>query len=301
MNFFFMFLSFSRVLLSNSHKILNYWDNNQNLGFYDSRGNIFTVENNKTVFQKRINPFVKDFKSVMNYSCTDFISKTKPSSLIEYEKNKLQFFWNDTTLYHTIFPDHTFFRLNYFGEYFLLKQNFLESGTLSEYKNEKYLQYASSFQKFLITIDSFNELNFYLFEKKKFIKLYSHFLFYQDILKKVEVQKVNNYIYMNLFYKDNTFKCLTFFHDESKDTFRYLHQNDIIIRDSIIDFHLQFPYIYILTKNNIQCFLLKTFDNFSQMVFKRYINHNYESLYFFKEKLYLSGEKNIDFFDIKKN
>ena len=301
MKFFFIFLSFSRIFLPNSHKIINYWDNGDHIGFYDSKGSLYQFQNHTVSHLSSINPFIKNYKYISNYSCIDFISKNKISSIIENKKEKIQFFWNDTTLYQTILNNNTFFRINYFGKYLTYKNNIVNENYIKNLKINEYLQFSSSFSSFIITINNYNELNIYYYNDNILKKCFSHFLFYKDLIKKVKIQKLYNYIYINILYKDNSFKSITLFHDESKNEFRYLHQNDIIIRDEIIDFNLKYPNVYILTKSNIQCYLLKTFDNFSQLIFKRYMNHHYDSIYYFNEKLYLSGEKYIDFFYIKKN
>lgn len=301
MKFFFIFLSFSRIFLPNSNKIINYWDNQDNLGFYDSKGNIYQIHNHTISHLSSINPYIKEYKSISNYSLVDFISKNKISSFIEHKNQNYHFFWKDTTLYQTVLPNDTFFRMNYFGEYSILKNKKVKEGCIKHLKENEYLQFSSSFQNFLFIINNYNELNIYQYQENHFKKRFSHYLFYMDIINKVKIQKVNNYIYLHILYRDNSLKSITIFHDESKDTFRYLHQNNIRIKDEIIDLHIQFPYIYILTKKDIQCYLIKTFENLSQLVFKRNISHYYESIYYFKNKLYLSGEKNIDFFDIKKN
>ena len=296
-----MYLSFSRFFLPTSHKIINYWDNGDNIGFYDSKGSLYQFQNHTISHLSSIYPFLKEYKYIVNSSLIDTLSNSRISSIVEYKKEKIQFFWNDTTLYQTILPNDVFFRINYFGNYSIYKNNIRHERYIRDFKINEFLQYSSSFQKFLITINNYNELNIYQYKEGELEKRFYHLLFYKDIIKKVKVQKEHNYIYINILYRDNTFKSITLFHTENDDTFRYLHQNDIIIRDGVIDFQLKFPHVYILTKTNIQCYLLKTFDNFSQLIFKRYIHHNYDSIYYFQENLYLSGEKYIDFFSIKKN
>ena len=302
MKFFFIYLSFSRFFLPSPHKIIDYWDNNEKFGFYDAKGDIYEIQNNTFRSFSSLNPFIKEYKFVSNYSIVDYISKNKISSLIEKENDneKLLFSWGDTTLYQTMFHNNIFFRINYFGKYLILKNKFIDEDYITELKEDEYLQYCLSFHSYLVTINNYNELSIYHYTGKEFEKKIQHYLFYKEPIKKIRLQKLHNYIYMNILYRDNLFKSLTFFHDESENKFRYLHQNDIIIRDTVIDFNLKFPYVYILTDTNIQCYLLKTFDNFSQLKFKRFLIHNYQSIYYFNEKLYLTGEKSIDFFEIKK-
>ena len=301
MKFFFIFLSFSRFFLKDSSKIINYWDNGDSIGFYDSKGSLYNFHNNTISHITSFNPFIKNYKYISNHSCIDFISKSKISSIIENKKEKVQFFWNDTTLYQTILYDDTFFRINYFGKYLLFKNNVIYENYLKNFKKNEYLQFSSSFHNFLLTINNYNELSIYHYKNNDLKKCFSHFLFYQDIIKIVRIQKLHNYIYLNILYRDNSYKSITLFHDESNNKFRYLHQNNIIVRDKVIDFYLKYPNVYILTESNIQCYLLKTFDNFSQLIFKRQMNHQYDSIYYFNDKLYLSGEKYLDFFIIKKN
>lgn len=296
-----MYLSFSRFFLPTSHKIMNYWDNHNDIGFYNTKGEIFQIQNNSIQRISTFHPFLKEYKYITNSSLIDTISNSKTSSILEDKHKKVHFFWKDTTLYQTKLPNDVFFRMNYFGNYSIYINNTHHEKYIHNFKINEFLQYSSSFQNFLITVNNYNELNIYQYKEGKMEKRFYHLLFYKDIIKKIKVQKLNNYIYINILYRDNSYKSITLFHNENEDTFRYLHQNDIILRDEVIDFELKFPYVYILTKTNIQCYLLKTFDNFSQLIFKRYIHHNYNSIYYFQEKLYLSGEKYIDFFSIKKN
>ena len=302
MKFFFIYLSFSTIFLPfHNNKILSYWKDGDKFGFFNSKGNVYELKN--TTFKPiySINPFLKNTEISNNLSSFNFIENGKETSLLLKDKHEImKMNWYDTTLYQTIFPNETFFRMNFFGNYHSYYNKVFDKNDIEEKRKDFFFQSIDSFDSNLLTINNYNEIEIYSFERKRLKKIFSHTIDYYRPIEKVRFHKNFNYIYITILFQDKKFRVITLFHGEKDNNFQYLHHNNIVLMETVKDFIIVFPNIYILTENSISIFLVKTFDNFSKLVFKRMFQSNHDGLFYFNNTIFLTGEKNIDFFNIKK-
>lgn len=302
MKVFFIFLSFSSIFLPfHKNKILDFWSQTgeDTFGFYNSKGNVYQFKNKTFQPIYHINPFIKNIQTHQNISSIQFIDKGKETSLLLKEANEIiKIHWNDTTLYQTMFPNETFFRINFFGDYTTYSNKELYKNTILNKKKELFFQYIGSFDSNLLTINNYNEIEIYSFSNHILYERFRYEISYPKPIEKVRFHKNFNYIYITILFQDKTFKVITLFHNEELNSFQYLHHNNIILRENVKDFLIIFPNLYILTENSINIFLIKTFDNFSKLVFKRMFQSNHDGLFYFNNTLFLTGDKNIDFFNI---
>lgn len=302
MKFFFIYLSFSTIFLPfQNNKILSFWKDGENFGFYNSKGNVYEFKNATFKPIHTINPFLKNIEISNNLSSFNFIENGKQTSLLLKDKQEImKINWNDTTLYQTIFPNETFFRTNFFGNYHSYSNKTFYTDNLEHKKEDFFFQYINSFDLNLLTINNYNQIEIYSFEKNRLKKIFSYTMNHYQPIEKVKFHKNFNYIYITVLFNDKKFKVITLFHNEKINNFQYLHHNNIVLRETIKDFLIVFPNIYILTENSINIFLVKTFDNFSKLIFKRMFQSNHDGLFYFNNTLFLTGDKNIDFFNIIK-
>ena len=302
MKSFFIYLSFSSIFLPLHHnKIQSFWKDGEKFGFFNSKGNVYEFQN--TTFKPiyAINPFLKSVDICNNLSSMNFLENGKQTSLLLQDKREImKINWNDTTLYQTIFPNETFFRINFFGNYHSYSNNTFYGNDLEDKKKDFFFQSVNSFDSSLLTINNYNELEIYSFKKNRLQKKFSHTINHYEPIEKVRFHKNFNYIYITILFQDKKFRVITLFHNEGENSFQYLHHNNIVLKENVKDFVINFPNIYILTENSINIFLVKTFDNFSKLVFKRMFQSNHDSLFYFNNTLFLTGDKNIDFFNIIK-
>ena len=302
MKFFFIYLSLSTIFLPfHNNKILSYWKDGDNFGFYNSKGNVYEFKNTTFKPIHTINPFLKNIEFSNNLSSFNFIENGKQTSLLLKDKHEImKINWNDTTLYQTIFPNETFFRMNFFGNYHSYSNKTFYKNDIEDKKKDFFFQSIDSFDSNLLTINNYNEIEIYSLKKNRLKKIFSHTMNHYQPIEKVRFHKNFNYIYITVLFQDKKFRVITLFHNEKDHNFQYLHYNNIVLMETVKDFIIVFPNIYILTENSMNIFLVKTFDNFSKLVFKRMFQSNHDGLFYFNHTLFLTGDKNIDFFNIIK-
>ena len=301
MKFFFLYLLFSkRSIPFQKNKVIEFWKNNETFGFFNSKGNVYQHKNNSFECILETSPFLKKFHSFQENSFHYQITENGQDTSV-FQNHILPFqkiSWDDSTSHQTFFHNH-FFRLNYFGDFSIISdQGHYKNCMILKYN--EYFIHVISIDSFLISITNYNELQIFDFQNFKFSKKFERYLTGIDFVFDIQVSKFHEYLYITILDKKNQLRVFTFY-IEKENTLRFIHQNNIYMKEKVLHYFLEFPNIYIKTNFYINIYQIKTFHNISELVSKRAYHDSFDKIFHYNNTIYLTGNPNLDCFIIKKH
>jgi hypothetical protein len=152
---------------------------------------------------------------------------------------------------------------------------------------------------FMIT--NYHELQSFQYKKNKFSKTLSHLLSHEKNVKKLKMIKMGNCHFFLIIYQDNFIQMLQYNYNYLNLNYKLMHQNEIQLKNDIVDCEIHFPYLFIGTTHFLHVFETRTFDKEPKLLNTYMLNDipYYTSLTLIKNNLVFNGNKFIPRFQIK--